>query len=130
MAHHRARSPSFSVARWLVAYHKLYVVSSLLRPNRFPSSAPPSPVPFPALLSSSPCPRESRLTSLNSQLTYPLDVLRRRMQVAGLRSLGYGYNSTWQAVTQLVRTEGLRGLYKGIIPNLLKVGPSIGTSFA
>ena len=52
------------------------------------------------------------------------------MQVAGLTSLGYGYNSTWQAVTQLVRTEGLRGLYKGIIPNLLKVGPSIGTSFA
>lgn len=64
------------------------------------------------------------------QLTYPLDVLRRRMQVAGLRSMGYGYNTTWEAVLQLVRTEGVRGLYKGIIPNLLKVGPSIGTSFA
>ncbi|ORY73410.1 mitochondrial carrier domain-containing protein [Leucosporidium creatinivorum] len=68
--------------------------------------------------------------SISQTLTYPLDVLRRRMQVAGLRSMGYGYNTTWEAVMQLVRTEGVRGLYKGIIPNLLKVGPSIGTSFA
>lgn len=50
------------------------------------------------------------------KLTYPLDVLRRRMQVAGLKSMGYAYNTTWEAVVHLVKGEGLRGLYKGESP--------------
>lgn len=48
-----------------------------------------------------------------AQLTYPLDVLRRRMQVAGLKSMGFAYNTTWEAIVHLVKTEGIRGLYKG-----------------
>jgi hypothetical protein len=34
------------------------------------------------------------------------------------------------AVFTIVRTEGVRGLYKGIWPNLLKCAPAMGTSFA
>lgn len=63
-------------------------------------------------------------------LTYPLDVLRRRMQVTGMDSMPV-YSSTMDAVRKIVANEGFfRGLYKGIVPNLLKVAPSIGTSFA
>ncbi|SCZ90762.1 BZ3500_MvSof-1268-A1-R1_Chr1-3g02225 [Microbotryum saponariae] len=68
--------------------------------------------------------------SISQTLTYPLDVLRRRMQVVGVKGLGYEYSGAWNAVFTIIRKEGLKGLYKGIIPNLLKVGPSIGTSFA
>ncbi|KAG9304532.1 hypothetical protein G9A89_020096, partial [Geosiphon pyriformis] len=33
-------------------------------------------------------------------MTYPLDVLRRRMQVTGMGLVGYNYRNTWDAVTQ------------------------------
>ncbi|KAK4055232.1 hypothetical protein OIV83_000512 [Microbotryomycetes sp. JL201] len=68
--------------------------------------------------------------SISQTLTYPLDVLRRKMQVASMPGMKDKYNSTWTAVTYTVRTEGLKGLYRGLSSNLLKVAPSIGTSFA
>lgn len=62
--------------------------------------------------------------------TYPLDVLRRRMQVNGLSDMvGYKYRNTWHAASEIVKNEGVRGLYKGMIPNYLKVAPAIGVSF-
>jgi len=33
----------------------------------------------------------------------------------------FNYNSTWHAFKVVVRTEGIRGLFKGMWPNLLKV---------
>lgn len=70
--------------------------------------------------------------SISQTLTYPLDVLRRRMQVSGMKDsrLGYSDKSAWGAVRTIVMSEGIFGLYRGIVPNLLKVAPSIGTSFA
>ncbi|CAG8476367.1 9011_t:CDS:2 [Ambispora gerdemannii] len=62
-------------------------------------------------------------------ITYPLDVLRRRMQVTGMKAVGYHYKSTWDALTQVINQEGIRGLYKGMIPNYLKVAPAISVSF-
>ena len=32
-------------------------------------------------------------------------------------------------IKNIVKTEGLRGLYKGIVPNLLKVAPSMASSW-
>ncbi|CAG8512224.1 9133_t:CDS:2, partial [Racocetra persica] len=62
-------------------------------------------------------------------ITYPLDVLRRRMQVTGMKELEYKYNNTWDGLTQLIKKEGIRGLYKGMVPNYLKVAPAISVSF-
>lgn len=69
--------------------------------------------------------------SISQTLTYPLDVLRRKMQVAGMASGGLGFkcNGAMDALVSIVRTEGFRGLYRGLWPNLLKVAPSIATSF-
>ncbi|EGO00245.1 hypothetical protein SERLA73DRAFT_180723 [Serpula lacrymans var. lacrymans S7.3] len=69
--------------------------------------------------------------SVSQTLTYPFDVLRRKMQVTGMASggLGYKYNGALDALQSIVRTEGLQGLYRGLWPNLLKVAPSIATSF-
>ncbi|RKP22513.1 putative mitochondrial carrier protein [Syncephalis pseudoplumigaleata] len=67
--------------------------------------------------------------SIAQTITYPLDVLRRRMQVTGMKEVGYKYRNTWHAIQQVIAKEGIRGLYKGMIPNYLKVAPAIGVSF-
>lgn len=61
--------------------------------------------------------------------TYPFDVLRRRFQINTMSGLGYKYKSIWDAVKLIVAQEGVRGMYKGIIPNLLKVAPSMASSW-
>ncbi|EJT97303.1 mitochondrial carrier, partial [Dacryopinax primogenitus] len=69
--------------------------------------------------------------TISQTCTYPLDVLRRKMQVNGMKDnvLGVKYKSATGAVISIVRTEGVVGLYRGLWPNLLKVAPSIATSF-
>ncbi|BGP28737.1 hypothetical protein JCM10296v2_000473 [Rhodotorula toruloides] len=70
--------------------------------------------------------------AVSQTLTYPADLLRRRMQMVGLKSqaLGYEYTGAWNAVFSIIRQDGIKGLYRGLWPNLLKCAPSIGVSFA
>ncbi|KAI0930350.1 hypothetical protein AcW1_009067 [Taiwanofungus camphoratus] len=67
--------------------------------------------------------------SISQTLTYPFDVLRRKMQVTGMGMPGARYDGALHALQSVVRSEGVRGLYRGLWPNLLKVAPSIATSF-
>ena len=60
---------------------------------------------------------------------YYSDVLRRRFQINTMSGMGYQYKSIWDAVTIIIKHEGLRGLYKGIVPNLMKVAPSMASSW-
>ena len=60
---------------------------------------------------------------------YLSDVLRRRFQINTMTGMGYQYSSIWDAVKVIVANEGLRGLFKGIVPNLLKVAPSMASSW-
>jgi solute carrier family 25 phosphate transporter 23/24/25/41 len=46
-----------------------------------------------------------------------------------MTGMGYKYKSIWDAVKAIVAEEGVRGLYKGIVPNLLKVAPSMASSW-
>ncbi|CCX16202.1 mitochondrial carrier domain-containing protein [Pyronema domesticum] len=62
-------------------------------------------------------------------ITYPFDVLRRRFQVNTMSGIGYKYKGLGDAIRIIIRNEGAKGLYKGLLPNLLKVAPSIGSSF-
>lgn len=62
--------------------------------------------------------------------TYPLDVVRRRMQMKGATGELFKYNSTWHAFKVIVKSERVYGLFKGMWPNLLKVAPTIGIQFA
>lgn len=61
--------------------------------------------------------------------TYPLDVLRRRFQINKMKSMGYKYKGIFDAIRIIASQEGFRGFYKGIVPNLLKVAPSMASSF-
>ena len=56
--------------------------------------------------------------SISQTLTYPFDVLRRKMQVTGMNELGVKYNGAVDAMFSIVRTEGVKGLYRGLWPNL------------
>lgn len=46
-----------------------------------------------------------------------------------MSGMGYQYRSIWDAVRVILSQEGVVGLYKGIVPNLLKVAPSMASSW-
>ncbi|KAF9613083.1 hypothetical protein IFM89_005531 [Coptis chinensis] len=66
-------------------------------------------------------------------LTYPLDVVRRQMQVQSLQSSieqgGPGYRGTMEGLTTIVRNQGWRQLFAGLSINYLKVVPSVAIGF-
>jgi len=69
---------------------------------------------------------------------HPLDVVKKRFQVAGMhRSESYGMpiarevyrEGITSCMLHIVRTEGVRGIYKGLFPSLLKAAPSAAVTF-
>mmetsp|Transcript_32749 Transcript_32749/g.92896 ORF Transcript_32749/g.92896 Transcript_32749/m.92896 type:complete len:411 (-) Transcript_32749:182-1414(-) len=67
-------------------------------------------------------------------LTYPLDIVRRRMQVQGVVINGVPaggaiYSSTLDCMVGMVRNEGLRSLFYGLHINYIKVIPSTALGF-
>ncbi|MEW5319695.1 MAG: hypothetical protein WDW38_010833 [Sanguina aurantia] len=66
---------------------------------------------------------------LTSTLTYPLDVVRRRMQVHKRGTL-YGSYSYMQTLNHVMKYGGVRALYSGIIPEYCKVLPGMAIAFA
>ncbi|XP_073014437.1 uncharacterized protein [Typha latifolia] len=66
----------------------------------------------------------------SSTVTFPLDLVRRRMQLEGAAGRARVYKSgIFGAFGHIVRSEGLRGLYRGILPEYYKVVPSVGIVF-
>ncbi|EER34709.1 hypothetical protein CTRG_01570 [Candida tropicalis MYA-3404] len=64
-------------------------------------------------------------------LIYPLDVLRKRYQVASMAGgeLGFQYRSVAHALHSIFTTEGFFGAYKGLTANLYKIVPSMAVSW-
>lgn len=56
---------------------------------------------------------------------YPLDTVRRRMQLKGIT-----YTSTPNAFATIAKVEGIKGFYKGMAANALKVVPNNAIRFA
>lgn len=46
-----------------------------------------------------------------------------------MSGMGYQYKSIFDAVRTIAAQEGIKGMYKGIVPNLLKVAPSMASSW-
>ncbi|OBZ85507.1 hypothetical protein A0J61_06441 [Choanephora cucurbitarum] len=67
--------------------------------------------------------------SIAQTIIYPLDVLRRRFQVSGMNNVDYKYNGTWHALKTMAKKEGIKSLYRGLLPNYLKVAPAMGVTF-
>lgn len=62
--------------------------------------------------------------------TFPLDLVRRRKQLEGAGGRARIYNTgLFGTFRHIMRTEGFRGLYRGILPEYYKVVPSVGIVF-
>jgi hypothetical protein len=64
--------------------------------------------------------------------TYPIDVVRRRMQVEGLQSVestDFLPRSTPRSLLRIAQTEGWRSLFSGLSINYMKVVPSTAIGF-
>lgn len=59
-------------------------------------------------------------------MTYPYQVLRARLQTYDAALV---YRGVTDAITQIWRKEGIKGYYKGLGPNLLRVLPSTWMTF-
>jgi solute carrier family 25 phosphate transporter 23/24/25/41 len=46
-----------------------------------------------------------------------------------MSGMGFQYTSVGGAIRTIIKQEGFAGLYKGIVPNLLKVAPSMAASW-
>lgn len=71
----------------------------------------------------------SHIHASDSHTDHLSDVLRRRFQINTMPGMGYQYKSIPHAVKVIVAQEGIKGFYKGIVPNLLKVAPSMASSW-
>lgn len=61
---------------------------------------------------------------------YPLDVVRRRMQVEHMRDAEASKHLKMRHVfQQILRQEGWRGFFVGLSINYIKVAPTTGLSF-
>ncbi|KAJ1390015.1 Mitochondrial carrier protein [Sesbania bispinosa] len=66
----------------------------------------------------------------SSTVTFPLDLVRRRMQLEGAGGRARVYNTgLFGAFGRIIQNEGIRGLYRGILPEYYKVVPSVGIVF-
>ena len=74
--------------------------------------------------------------TVGQTVAYPLDVVRRRLQVSGWSAAGVAegasatvYTGMVDCFVKTVRYEGVGALFKGLAPNYIKVVPSIAIAF-
>lgn len=60
-----------------------------------------------------------------SSIVHPLDLIRRRQQLCNK----YSQYNAMEIASQIVRKEGMVGLYRGLSPELVKVMPTVGLNF-
>ncbi|KAF4694236.1 Solute carrier 25 [Perkinsus olseni] len=65
----------------------------------------------------------------SSSLCFPIDLVRRQMQMDGLHGRPKRFATAWHCFKHIIGTDGIRGLYRGIVPELCKVVPYVGLMF-
>ncbi|KAK2759171.1 hypothetical protein FQN54_003271 [Arachnomyces sp. PD_36] len=67
--------------------------------------------------------------ALSASIVYPMNVLRTRLQAQGTVLHTPTYTGVVDVTRKTIKSEGIRGLFRGITPNLLKVAPSVSISY-
>ena len=70
------------------------------------------------------------LSGIASTLTtFPFDTVRRRMQIQNLHLEVSERRTGPEQLRAILTQEGVKGMYRGLPPELLKVVPMVGTMF-
>ena len=67
--------------------------------------------------------------AIGASLVYPINLLRTRLQAQGTSAHPATYDGLQDVFVKCVRKEGWRGLFRGLVPNLMKVIPSVSISY-
>ena len=67
--------------------------------------------------------------AFGASAVYPLNLLRTRLQSQGTAIHPPTYSGMWDVTVKTFRGEGIRGMFKGITPNLLKVVPAVSITY-
>ena len=51
------------------------------------------------------------------------------MQAQGMGGIPLKYNGMFDVIGKTLKHEGIRGMYKGLCPNLMKIAPAAGISW-
>lgn len=67
--------------------------------------------------------------ALSATMVYPVNLLRTRLQAQGTVLHPPTYDGIMDVTRKTLQGEGVRGLFKGVTPNLLKVAPAVSISY-
>lgn len=67
--------------------------------------------------------------AFGASVVYPINLLRTRLQAQGTVLHPPTYTGIWDVAQKTVKNEGVRGLFKGIAPNLIKVVPAVSITY-
>ncbi|GAB7338734.1 hypothetical protein MBLNU457_5448t1 [Dothideomycetes sp. NU457] len=67
--------------------------------------------------------------AFGATVVYPINLLRTRLQCQGTVAHPRTYNGIADVTRQTLKGEGVRGLFKGLTPNLLKVIPAVSITY-
>lgn len=73
------------------------------------------------------CGAASAMTA--SAILFPVDLVRRQMQMVGLHGREPLYSGSFDAVRQIYRSRGFAGFYNGLPAELIKVTPNMAITF-
>ena len=66
---------------------------------------------------------------VSQSVSYPIDTIRRRMQLQGCDGGKRLYKNTMDCGMQVISREGPLGLFRGILANLLRAAPNTAIQF-
>lgn len=67
--------------------------------------------------------------TLSTLVTFPFDTIRRRMQIQSLHYAPGERLTGIQMIARLLKKDGIKGFYRGLTPEILKVVPMVGSMF-
>ena len=67
---------------------------------------------------------------VSQTVAYPMDTVRRHMQVSGAIGQESRYHGTMHCIATIYKTSGISGFYRGVFANGLRAAPQTGIEFA
>ena len=62
-------------------------------------------------------------------ITYPTDLVRRRLQLQGFDKTVPKYDGIFDCCRKIFKTEGIKGFYRGLSATYVKTGPAVAIQF-